>query len=1729
MELNNPELNIEPIKSTTPIPKNEVSPEITRIGDNIRRLAEVKMATPSFRTQSVGSNKLNNILRANKSDKIKLREYDVGKEAFVQLSDGTLTPRFNSYIPGINNEEFLANRQSTAQKWGNGLQKFVGKTAVNVLGGTIGMVNGVLNGIKEGSFSAVYNNDFNDYLDDLNTKMDYGLANYYTEQEKNMNFGQKLTTANFWANDFLGGVSFLTGTIISEGLWAAATGGGSLIAKGATGGLTRLLTKGMTSSKSMAALNAVKAPGKNMIRAGAQPTKEFFQAARRANKIVKGANTARFLVTSAGFEAGVEARHYMNETKAEWEEMFLRQNGRKPTASEIGAFESSLTNSANTLFAANVGLVGTSNLTVLGKLFFSKALSKNISNNLFKKTFLGLGYKKTKSGGIEAITRNKYQKAFGKAYGIGKPVFTEGFVEEGGQSVFSTAANKYVLSAYDKDNIHDSLSLIDALKEGFEEAYTTKEGLTEVGLGALIGFLGGGISSKFKFNEVGQEAEQIEETAKFVNGFTRDNLIENLKASARIRQSTLDSEKAKSEGNLTEETISDKSAIVALTERAYHYENLDETIKDFNTAIDVMEDSKLEEELGLNKEEIQEWKADKKAQFKRVAEAHTQNLQFAEGIIGNAPIAGLEELPGLSKEGMSGLKSAIAYTLTMATETDGFSSDLANQIKTNIARELSLDDSVDAVTVNEVLRKVDSDKKQAFDEKSKQVKVANKKLNDLTKAIVKEDNVGQLIQDPEAKRKHAKKVAEKREALTELQEQVAQLELEKNLAFDALNIPQISDEIITPDMLEEQEQKVKKLGETIDKISSTDPNRGALLKKLTLEYERATTNAKNFDKLVKALLNDKSQVNVLNGWLSKIISKNKKLSGDIADLFTEAVQNYQAELGASGNLFFEKVDVALRQEYIDKIKAANPNVNLTELNKKTIKELAEELNEITKESKDPLEIPPEDPTQVTPTEVTPNRNYREIAKQKVKELKAKLQDIINRNPYLNLEYRGAEVNFDEIAPTQEDLDRYNELLKKSTAKYMSTVLTRPFRPDNPRGLTKEETEELQSLNIKLNNWKILLGLEVEGEGSITEVMQLINQLESEYELDKVKTETTAREIPSSKEADSSLGKDALNTVVTVDIPVAKKLGNTNKYEISHLEPLSLLRLFPGSKLYVLQKGKNTDITSIPKDKLEDLQKKPGTQFILTTEGGKDIAFKLVDRQRLEVDIESLESELSSSSIRILNFGNSQFMPLFVKAGDEFVPLQGDFKIESVNENEIISLDGDYLYSLKEGDNLRTVINLNDKFNVKLLKEYKKGLITKEELINNFHIYLSPQGSANKIVGSMRAILPNSTLNSNTLHKLQLIRKYAVEKALNSQSKRVEVGITIPIKMVRVGSPNISVEEQGGKLIPKGMILSPEALDMIEDYGYVEDGKFYTNKKGGENLEFSKEDTIFARRLSEREGNRGKKIPVIVFKYKGKTIVYPVSIRPNNQSRAGEVLDILNNSNLSDNAKIVQLNEVLLKYNLDPKKFAITSLQDRAVQDVITIFSRNESSKERELTYDVRFEGGSTFEDWLDKNHNKTQLLNEVELSVDITDKPFNAPKGILDFQGIQMPDENSMEIESVNTLDNLAKKVNSIFGQNNPFAEMTDNWKFYDAFEEEGIDRNAENYIMKKRNANILKNAFDQPIPKTVRSVLGDDLINQIRAELNQYKLLTQGSKLNTKVIEGELKDELSEIENNCK
>jgi len=419
-------------------------------------------------------------------------------ELYVNVG-GDYLPKFKDYRFGTDNMERFARQQSTGEKWKNGLTKAGAQLGSVVLGSTIGSITGAYNFINSGfEMEALYTDDFNKSLDEFNERLQYTLPNAYSKQEQNFNFGQSLSTANFWANDLSNGIAFTLGAITSEFIWAAATGGASLATTAArwslrAGKLGRI-AKGVNGSQKMI--------GK-LVRSSAKADNTI-KKAKRASNLATGLNTARFIYTSAGYESGVEARQMMKEAEENFERYHQETYGRSPNSEERKEFEDNLTNAANALWAGNMAVVGGSNLAIFGRMFKVATpmlkSGKSLKSSFNRKAF-GIGQKTTKEGGRlvkEALTPNKLQKVAGYTSSFGKSAFIEGIWEEGNQSVMGNLADDWLSSGYEEETAKETYSFIEGLYDSYADTFGSKEGWKEMGIGMMVGTIGGGLSGQFR-------------------------------------------------------------------------------------------------------------------------------------------------------------------------------------------------------------------------------------------------------------------------------------------------------------------------------------------------------------------------------------------------------------------------------------------------------------------------------------------------------------------------------------------------------------------------------------------------------------------------------------------------------------------------------------------------------------------------------------------------------------------------------------------------------------------------------------------------------------------------------------------------------------------------------------------------------------------------------------------------------------------------------------------------------------------------------------------------------------------------------------------------------------------------------------------------------------------------------------------------------------------------------
>ena len=415
---------------------------------------------------------------------------DLSKSIFMDDEElDTYTSRGITPTYGSDYEDTRAEYQGWDEQLGNGLLKFAGKTATAVAGG-LGMIPGLFYGAATGSLTNVYDNAFQRALDDANKAMDEALPNYVTNEERENNVLQSMGTMNFWANDFLGGASFVTGAILTE----LATAG---LASGAVALKAAKYLKGLSYGSKL---------------------DDVAGLASQFNKYNTGLNVGKFgrqMLTGAGYEAGVEARGFIDEAKEQWINEFVETRGREPMEEELALAMNDIRSVANGVFGTNLALVSASNIITLPRYFgpgISKKLGFNAGEEVNKKWVksadelteaeLKIAAKNTGKT-VEQLkadkwinkfdTFNKYEKAaYYAKEALEKPI-TEGLVEEGMQSFINKTALDYIDSKYEGYNIDAPTDLVESMSKAFSETYggNDSEFWKEVVIGGLLGGIGG--------------------------------------------------------------------------------------------------------------------------------------------------------------------------------------------------------------------------------------------------------------------------------------------------------------------------------------------------------------------------------------------------------------------------------------------------------------------------------------------------------------------------------------------------------------------------------------------------------------------------------------------------------------------------------------------------------------------------------------------------------------------------------------------------------------------------------------------------------------------------------------------------------------------------------------------------------------------------------------------------------------------------------------------------------------------------------------------------------------------------------------------------------------------------------------------------------------------------------------------------------------------------------------
>ena len=1653
------------------------------IVDTIRVKADMSFApTHSGLAQQYSFSNINN---TGVDSRIKAVDYSTPfLDAYQPLNDGSYISKFENYLPGTNNEQRLAEQQTTGEKWSHGAQKFFGKTGTAVLGGTVGVLDGLITGIKEGSLSAAYSSGVNKWLDDLNTQMDYKLPNYYTDQEKNAGFGASLGSANFWANDFLGGLSFTAGAIVSEAMWASVTGGTSLLARGAMGGLARAGAKAFTKAETGAALTSLKSMAtKPLMNALISESAEgMAKAGIKSTNMLKAMNTGRFMLTSAGYESAMEARHYMQDTERQWRSNFEKSNGREPDASEYADFKDKLTSSANAVFAANTILVGASNYVTIGKAVLGKSIKPTVTNSYLSRNLFGLGFKEgAEKGSLEAIKATKGQKIAARAWGIGKYALMEGAVEEGGQAMASGTAQNYLLAGYNKDAANTSYGMMEAFYDSLSHTYGTKEGFKEVGLGMLIGIFGGGASSAIAgqglFNEIGNERADIEKRVDNYNQFHAGNLVDLQKSNARIYAAVEKSEKSNGRGDVVGQIQADREAMISVLERNQSIGGLEYGLEQYSSAINATPVEQISKELGLTSEEAQAWKEERIQEFAGLSKDYDLYSRYADGLLGDVKIS------KLSGEDRENLGRALTFNMVMGKHALKDSQNITDTLKRFVASELAgIDPAAQAIDTDYVLEQVDNKIARDYNTHKTNGKNLQQRQEALTRKIVEIQN----LPNREDNTSRASELNRISQELLDVEKAILENAQQKEVLVEAMNLKNMSGSPITSEMLDNQELNISKLKQKLQAIKETDPQQHAIIEKLIQEQTRAIRNAKGYDATIRKITDPNTRYTLLNGWLSSMVKARGGKETD-AEYFAESMQNYIESKTATIQASEQKEDLSVYARF--KAGEQVPDEYLQKLNslKKQGQAFTPEQAEIYRANEERAEEINVDVAEVQ-TAQEPEKPVTQLDA-----LRQKIKDILAGNKYA-MDYIGDEV-YSQTPPTPEEVEEYQNLLENITYGQEQNIIDND-NPPTDLGLNKTDIARFKELNKKLNDWKTLDGSIGSDGSSISDILGIIKALDQQVQKNETKVVYEKKDYGIITEA-KDVTTETHSSAAQIKSPDnAFAYNNKDGYQFVYLSIEKLASMFPESILFIQTKnGEELYDTTHAKR-----AKKEGTTFLIKN-GEETVTVKVAENSRLNMSFE--DHQKIPNRLHVLNAGLTAQSSVYEELPDGTLQLVvGDFQSVDTSGG-IKTVAVDKLNSMQKDDVVEMRIDRENTYNAELLKTYEKEYKQDaeqalENLEKNIAIDIFPQGS-DEWLGNL-AVVPKSKEDDAMAEKNIAIRKEAVARLLSTEERFINTGQTALVNAVLLGSPNIEAQAtQNGEAAPKTMAFTEEMLQNIEAAGWMQDTEVQMNK------EIANVNYTFMKPLAAKYPEQ--KIPFVVLNYGNKMVAFPIQMNVETVSKADDLHKILA-LQLSQDEKAVKVVQLMQQNGIEPAQYPINFSNPEWVY-----------SEELQLLADrlETIDNFLTADELADKNFEQERLMQAARIAVNPANTPFRAGKMLLSLMPVKYQDAQAAVEDKVNEIVALEEAlsddllyIDALMKQpNSPFQNIEN--KFTEVFDESDIVMKPTSHLQKIANLGILRQAMAVTIPKKTQEAIGKDKVAEIRqkfARLDKLKETTKDVRL---------------------
>lgn len=1455
------------------------------------------------------------------------------RDSRYRLSTGEWIPKYESYINNVDNDDRLSKNQSGWEKTYRGLGKFIYKSTLYGIGGVGQSIYGLKELVTKGTLSAISDNGFADWLDDMDKRGDYTLNHYYSKEERDAGFLKSMLTTNFWTNDLLSGAAFTAGAVLSSYAFAGA-------------GLMNAARMGARIGATIAGMGKAASATKTGFNA-------MLRAARIGRGIGKGLDNLTFMSTSTLWEASVESRSGLMESEENFKQAYRNAYGREASYEELMKFRADNADAANAIFAANIGILTLSNIAMFGDMFgMDLGVDKFIKRNIF-----GVGAERMDNGALRAITPKKWQKIAGNTFNIIKRPVSEGLFEEGLQGVSSKSAEDWVESRYNPMAIRQNIGYMEAIKNGFKETYGSNQGWKEIGIGMIIGSVMGG-RSLGGIKEWSQDMSRNKGMVEVYNtnaGALTSAAVQAIRGSMALNAQLSGLSTDNNADDIPNSRIVDKTFSDAVFNRLRYDSEmgmLDDTKENFRTVVESIPNSDIASDMNMTDEQVNEYKADLVNEFNKKVDNFTMANRFADSLT--------EGIPNRS------FNAYISNMVYNGIEAKDNLNDITNQL--NRIYKTGIGDALDIYS-------------HLNPDSSKALEKLRKLTNDIRKMERNILNTQQKVASKEAIESDKTKLAEENDRLLKLTEERIALERKLSMLINSdvdiskLSLNDNDSKISVSDLMAAYETIVD--FENAVSTRGVDNHKEAMA--LLSEYRHNLVAYKNINESLRRM-RDRRFIRAQERGFMKILSNawGKTYEEDDSKYDFRNTDNPEA------NALYAN-DQAIDKAYQDGLIGEDEAFMFKTYNHMIARSME---NEIKADESNIVERVPDDEDIINPSDDRANdiaikiwNGNEDILSPREKQIYDNNKDRIN-----NLIKGFGDNPIARINRAKSMIDRLkiNDNVSDNIKDNIDDIID-----VNINGLDQDRVKEaIKTYNDLMNEADN--GNEVD-QDKLNEAIDIINNYSDGpllqfvewmrlYDNGSIAVKDYDKSIPmgdvlTESEPGTSTGRTEVNAAQNPVVLMAQKreIGGVMYYEVGGMR---LDRFMAGSGL------KRSDATDTDNGRVMDFTN--GTDIFTVIESDNHSRWMIS-----EDDAQAFENATGVILGRQTALSTSNWFMVYRKGQDgSIVPYYTGDTFGSNNE----SVNQEAAASLRKGDMVRFKMDMSDPYTKGLYDKYNslnavdpnsdETKSAYRELVDNMVIKIVD--SDGNFVSVLKANDPDSKGSNADLRSMafELYRDN-----VGSVAGEIDIPFVGTVTSVLPGRPNFSVSDDNGTLMVSENDFTNETVGKVESVGYIENGEVTMRDDIKYNI-FPFCTAIVRDKYGDYKDSR---IPVVAIKTgNGRNYLYPVRLKNQDissfSSMIGSMADRITEGlgggvSIDD---IMDLNNAIARSGLDNKTYMIPLAGD---VDVIKnrLKAVKEAASRMPMTADVR--------GWIGDSRTKEDILmNDVTINIDLNNDPFIAPK-----------------------------------------------------------------------------------------------------------------------------------------